>query len=269
MTYTPTTWADGQVLTAIRLNSLEQAMGESSWNPNPLYGRKWAVCGDSFTNGDFTTGVAPVIESGPYQGKPATYGWLIGNRNNMSIQHLALGGRTLAVPKDNSFTNCFGLIYQLIAEDADYCTLYFGINDSHHRSGSTGSDGEDQTGVIPLGEDTDKTVNTFTGAWNVILPWLLTNRPTTHVGILVSNGCETDDYRTVTIRAADRWGIPYLDLNGDQRCPMMIRSTNPAHSDQAKQIAMTKWRVSNTNTHPNKAAHEYESRFIETWLATI
>lgn len=267
MTYEPHEWRDGDVLDAAGLNRLEQATA----HPLPLTGRKWTVCGDSFTNGNFTgaTG-ATTIRSGVYAGKPATYGWLIGSRNNMIIQHLAAGGRTLATPADGSFSNCFSKdIYQTVAEDADYATLYFGINDSHHRPGSTGSDGEDQSGVIPIGTDSDTTASTFCGAWNVVLEWLLTNRPDTHVGVLVSNGCETDDYRTATIRACERWGVPYLDLNGDARCPMMNRSTNATHSQQARDLRTTRWRVSETNMHPNAAAHEYESRFIEAWLATI
>ena len=245
---------------------------------NILYSKKWAVCGDSFSNGDFT-GLTDnnTITNGIYAGKNKVYGYLIGNRNNMVIQHMALGGRTLATPADLSFTNSFSYIqnqtansnYTQIDEDADYATFYFGINDSHHRPGATGSDGEDQTGIIEVGTIDDNSNTTFYGAWNVMLEWLLVNRPFTKLGIIVSNGCETDEYRVATISIAKKWGIPYIDLNGDERTPMMLRSTNPNISSSAKAARLNSQRVSETNTHPNTKAHEYESTFIENFLRSL
>lgn len=57
------------------------------------------------------------------------------------------------------------------------------------------------------------------------MEYLIAHHPYAHIGILVSNGCETDDYRLATIEVAKKWGIPYIDLNGDERTPMMHRST--------------------------------------------
>lgn len=243
---------------------------EASGCGGPLRGRKWAVCGDSFTAGNFSGSSAPVIESGRYQGHVATYPWLIASRANMEIQDLALGGRTLATPADGSFSNCFSDgIYRTIAEDADIVTLYFGINDSHHRPGASGSDGEDVSGIIKLGTIDDADATTFYGAWNVVVPWILENRPDAHLGIIASNGCETDDYRLATIAIARKWGVPCLDLNGDERTPMMLRSTNPDISSEAKDIALAKWRVGESNQHPNAAAHAFESTVIEHFLRTL
>lgn len=243
---------------------------EASGCWDPLRGRKWAVCGDSFTAGSFSGSSAPVIESGRYQGHVATYPWLIASRANMEIQDLALGGRTLATPADGSFSNCFSDgIYRTIAEDADIVTLYFGINDSHHRPRASGSDGEDVSGIIELGTIDDADASTFYGAWNVVVPWILENRPDAHLGIIASNGCETDDYRLATIAIARKWGVPCLDLNGDERTPMMLRSTNPDISSKAKDIALKKWRVGESNQHPNAAAHAFESTVIEHFLRTL
>ena len=243
---------------------------EASGCWDPLRGRKWAVCGDSFTAGSFSGSSAPVIESGRYQGHVATYPWLIASRANMEIQDLALGGRTLATPADGSFSNCFSDgIYRTIAEDADIVTLYFGINDSHHRPRASGSDGEDVSGIIELGTIDDADASTFYGAWNVVVPWILENRPDAHLGIIASNGCETDDYRLATIAIARKWGVPCLDLNGDERTPMMLRSTNPDISSEAKDIALAKWRVGESNQHPNAAAHAFESTVIEHFLRTL
>lgn len=245
---------------------------------NILEGKKWAVCGDSFSNGDFTGSTEDnTISDGLYAGKNKVYGYLIGNRNNMIIQHMALGGRTLATPSDLSFTNAFSYIenqtensnYTQIAEDADYATFYFGINDSHHRQGSTSSDGEDQTGIIEIGTIDDNTNTTFYGAWNVMLEWLVNNRPFTKLGIIVSNGCETDDYRLATINIAKKWGVPYIDLNGDERTPIMLRSTNPDIVSSVKTAKLNAQRVAEGNNHPNAKAHEYESTFIENFLRSL
>ena len=244
--------------------------GKQGNNWDPLRGRKWAVCGDSFTAGNFSGSSTPVIESGSYKGHVATYPWLIASRADMKIQDLAAGGRTLATPADGSFSNCFSdRIYQTIAEDADIVTLYFGINDSHHRPGASGSDGEDVSGTIKLGTINDADTTTFYGAWNVVVSWILENRPGAHLGIIVSNGCETDDYRLATIAIARKWGVPYLDLNGDERTPMMLRSTNPDISSKAKDIALKKWRVGESNQHPNALAHAFESTVIEHFLRTL
>lgn len=240
---------------------------------NILSGKKWAVCGDSFTNGDFKGAPdgEPLFTDGAFAGARKTYGNLIAARNGMTVQHLAVGGMTMATPSDAEFTNTFsGGLYRTIDADADYITLCFGINDSHHRPKSTGDDGEVKVGVIELGSIDDTQIDTFYGAWNVVMDFLLTHHPYAHIGILVSNGCETDDYRKAEIAIARKWGVPYLDLNGDERTPVMGRSTNEAVSRTVREFRTRMFAVDPPrNTHPNAKAHEYESRFIESWLRTL
>ena len=244
-----------------------------------LFGKKWAVFGDSFTNGGYNPNdgfdeSVYKFQSGKYAGNNITYPYIIAERNSMTVVPLFSGGKTLANPADGTFTNSITnpsspTYYQTVPEDVDYITIYLGINDSHHESGSSGTDGEDTTGVIPLGSIDDTNTSTFCGAWNVVIPWLMLNRPNSHIGIIVSNGCDRGEYRTATIAAAKKWGIPYLDLNGDERCPAMIRTQNPDISGEAKEILRQKWRVSETNTHPNTAAQYYQSSFIENWLMSL
>ena len=238
---------------------------------NILYGKKWAVCGDSFTDGDFKGGEEPRFTEGPFQGKKKTYGYLIADRNRMRVQHLAQGGMTMATPTDEEFTNTFSSgIYRKIDPDVDYITLYFGINDSHHRPKSTGDDGEIKRGTIHLGTIEDTGIETFYGAWNTVLRYLIHNHPFAHIGILISNGCETDDYRQAEIRLARKWGVPFLDLNGDERCPVMGRSTNEEINEEVRRFRTEMFAVDPPrNTHPNARAHEYESQFIESWLRPL
>ena len=216
-----------------------------------------------------------VIGEGKYADKRVVYPYLIGNRNDMDIVSFFLGGRTLAYPADpDTFTNsltCPNVAwnYQNIPADADYITIDLGINDSHHEPDSEGDDGEETTGAIPLGTISDNTINTYYGAWNVVLTWLMTNRPFAHIGIIVSNGCDREAYRTAQIEIAQKYGVPYIDMNGDSRTPVMIRSKNPNIDSAVKTIINEKQRVSSSNMHPNDNAHIYESYFIENFLRSL
>ncbi len=240
---------------------------------NILKGKKWAACGDSFTNGDFKglAGLPPIFEDGPYEGLYRTYDRLIASRNQMKLQHLAVGGMTIATPSDEEFSNTFTSgLYRQIDPDVDYITLYFGINDSHHRPKAVADDGEKKKGIIHLGSINDTKTDTFYGAWNTVCEYLITHFPYAHLGIIVSNGCETDDYRQAEIAIARKWGIPYIDLNGDERTPCMGRSTNPAIDQSVRDLRTRMFAVAYpSNTHPNAKAHEYESCFLEEWLRSI
>lgn len=253
-------------LSAKNAENARQSMGVAK---DVLYGKKWAVAGDSFTSGGWSSGTEPTIEDGRYKGEVAVYPYLIANRNNMIIDKHFKGGRTLAQPASGNFSNSFINDYQNVASNADYLTIYLGINDSHHRPDATGSDGEDTTGEIPLGEITDNVSSSFYGAWNVILSWLIENRPNLKIGIIVSNGCETDDYRTATIAIANKYGIPYIDLNGDRFTPCMIRSTNTDVASAVKTQRNANWVIANNNAHPNEACHKFEATIIENFLRSL
>ncbi len=244
-------------------------VGGSAGKDDILAGKKWAFCGDSFTNGSFTDYAGSdttIAEPGPYQGYASVYGYIVANRCGMVAQKVAANGETLSIGANsnivNAFTNPSGANnFTMIDSDVDYITIYYGINDSHRR--------ESETEPIAIGTINDEDATTFYGAWNVALGYLITNHPQAKIGIIVSNGCETDDYRVATIAAANKWGIPYIDLNGDERTPMMLRSTNQNVTAEAKAARLAAWRVSSTNTHPNPAAHRYESTFIEHFLRSL
>ena len=262
---------DGIIEVAQKANkALEEVKALQPSNSNILHGKKWAYCGDSFSAGGYSSSEITDEDKMPsdskFAGKNKVYGYIIADRNNMTIQDFAAGGRTMATPADGSFTNCFSLLYKNIDPDVDYITTYFGINDSHHAPGGSAGDGEDNTGEIPIGTIDDDTINTFCGAYNVVLEYLLQNYPFAHIGIIVSNGCDTPEYAEKTIQIAKKWGIPYIDLN---EAPVMIRSQSSTVSETAKNIVNLKQRVSSTNMHPNTKAHEYESTFIENFLRSL
>ena len=240
---------------------------------DPLDGKKWAVCGDSFTNG----ATSSTFSVGKYAGMRKVYPYYIGNRTGIEVLSFFGGGRTLAFPAEpGDFVNSLtcpsqSFYYQNIPSDVDYITIYLGINDEHHSSASSGGDGEDNTGIIPIGTVDDNTTATYLGAWNVVLTWLITNRPSAHIGIIVTNGiANKDQYRQGQIAIAEKYGIPYIDLNGDARTPAMIRTSNPDIASAVKTALINKWAVDpSNNTHPNDAAHEFESTCIENFLRSL
>ena len=259
---------------------IEQISG--MFNPalgNVLYGKTWYACGDSFTDytdSTYTTSEYPhMVED--YGDKCKTYPFIIGLRNAMKVHNISASGQTLATPSDGSFNNCFSndgltMNYKYIPSDADYITIMLGINDSGHISGSgTTQDGKDASGVIPIGTINDTDNSTFYGAWNVVLKYLIENHPFAHIGIIVSNGSSKEHVKA-TIECAKKWGIAYLNMDGDYQVPLMHRvNTRDETCDEVKNIRKNQFSidVSGGNTHPNYKAHEYESYFIENFLRSI
>lgn len=223
---------------------------------NILYEKKWVACGDSFTHGDFTNSLTNnfVLTNGKYAGQYKVYPFFIGNRNNMEVINIAQNGMTMAVKPGG---NCFAdTLYTQIDADADYITLYFGINDDPLHNN------------IPLGTIDDDVNTTFYGAWNIVLEYLITNHPLAKIGIIITNGA-TINYANAEIALAEKWGIPYLNMSTGVLVPTMLR-TNKELPASVITTRLNAFAVNpDNNAHPNEKAHEYESTFIETWLRTL
>ena len=139
--------------------------------------------------------------------------------------------------------------------DADYITLYFGINDEHQDA--------------PIGTIDDNTNETFYGAWNVVMEYLITNHPFAKIGIIITNGAN-NDYANAEIAIAKKWGVPYLDINGGYQVPLMLRTHGKSEVCQtAKDLRLSQQRAAVDDEHPNAQAHEYASTFIENFLRTL
>lgn len=258
-----------------RLDAMQEDI-EKLQKSNPLWGKKYVACGDSFTQGDFNdwqdeNGLmkreSPVLWDFDLQ-MFKTYPWQIAKRNNMTIINEALCGSTVALSKEYlngektiNNRNPFSLErYKKIPEDTDYCTIWFGINDST---------------ATYLGTIEDKDNTTFYGAWNVVLEWLLENRPKMKLGIIVT-ASGLPEWREATRQVARRWGIPYLDMMGDPQVPTTHCGKEPQLGlcERAKELRGLKgmdtiWRVSANNGHPSLWAHEYQSYFIEDFLRRL
>ena len=249
-------------------NTQKKTVQNIAYNQNVLYGKKWVVVGDSFTNGDES--YDDHISEGIYKGKRALYHYLIGNRNIMDIVHFAEGGRVMTCPSDIQYHNSFSDVdspnnyTDIPSLNPDYITIWLGINDSKTESG------EVPIGTITLGTIDDDTVNTFYGAWNVVLRYLITNCPYAHIGVIVSNGCTGTNFPNAIKEVCRKWGIAYLDINGDYSVPLMHRVNGKSEvCEEAQNLRKSAFLVSNTNGHPNAHAQAYQSTFIENWLRSI
>ena len=257
------------------LDSEKSAMQEnleSLQKGNILWGKKWVACGDSFTEGDFSG----YTDANGLSGKQSpelydsikkmykTYPWWIGERNHMTVINEAKCGTIMSLdksyvedPENVAITtrNPFSLNrYKAIPDDADYITLWFGINDSSHTN---------------LGTIEDTTNETFYGAWNVVLPYLIEHYPLAKIGIIITNRGNAD-YRKALREVALKWGIPYLDMMGDPQVPVLMYRENELALDKtAGDLRYNTFRVSASNGHPNLKAHEYQSTFIENFLRSL
>ena len=177
----------------------------------------------------------------------------------MTIINEAVNGSTLTHidGRDTAFSDTR---YQQIPADADYITIKIGINDdSSHRN-------------VPIGTIDDATTDTFYGAWNVVLDYLIQHHPQAKIGIIVTNGSNLTIVNA-TIAVAKKWGIAYLNEATDENCSFIFRSNRSDVASSVKTFRDNYWHVSNVsgslNYHPNAKAHEYESTVVEAWLRTL
>lgn len=235
---------------------LTDKMREEIQGVTVLTGKKLVACGDSFTQ--YTNAQFP---SGIYAGENKTYPYLIGLRNNMTVENIAVSGSTLAV-NSGTQTKFSDTLYTTIPNDADYIIIKYGINDSHQN--------------IPIGTIDDNVNTTFYGAWNIVLSYIIQNHPLAKIGIIVSNGLDYSAsapdgsyYAKATKDIAKKYGIPTLNEWDDPNVPLLNRTGRTDVADSVRTIRNETFRVSPTNTHENWQAQEYESTFVEDFLKSL
>ena len=243
---------------------------ETEDKSNILYGKKLVVCGDSFTQGDFTGFVdenglsgtdSPVIFD-PKRQVYKTYPWWIAERNDMELINEALCGSTMALSRAYledpgnvamDFRHPFALErYKKVPLDADYILLQFGLNDASNTN---------------LGSIDDETIETFYGAFNVVLEYFLTHIPYAKIGTVVSNSGLKAEYRQAIIDVSRKWGVPCLDLHSDEGSQATLKKGGMC--EKAVELRNKVYRVSEKNHHPNLKAHELISSVYEAFLRRI
>lgn len=228
------------------------AMLEAS---NPLWGKHYHACGDSYTAG------AGVTEFDKATGEPLTANFLVAKYNNMKYTKDAISG--------SDMTNVSGAQspfsvdrYLNIPEDTEYLTLQFGLNE-------TAIADEPST----LGTSADSTNATMWGAYNTVFEWILTNRPNAKVGVIISDGWMTKAYADALIEICKFWGVPWLDLGGDPQVSLNVNGRRDGSGitlgDTAKSLRNNQFRISNSNAHPNAAANRWRYTALQEFLRRL
>ena len=222
-----------------------------------LSNKVWVACGDSFTEGveDY------IFEDQPYKGKKKAYPFYIGRRNKqLTVINEAKSGSTISETSNKNLSFSYER-YKNIRKDADYITLWFGINDSY---------------AVEIGTIEDNTTATYYGAWNVVLSYLIENHPGAKIGIVISNAMKSSvakEFALATINVAKKFGIPYLDLLSDDNIPYFLHQRGGTKENTVSSIVKNMrnnyYAVSIGNEHPNYKAHLFESTIIENWLRSL
>ena len=153
--------------------------------------------------------------------------------------------------------------YKHIPEDADYITLMFGLNESNfcEKDSTKGTIGS-----------TDNT--TVWGAWDTVLEWILTNRPKARVGIIIPDAWLSQSYAKTLIDIANYWGVPYLDLGGDPKVPLMNGGRRSGSgvtcSEKAAELRNRQhYQSYPDDAHPNYDGHVWRSTVIEDFIRSL
>lgn len=243
---------------------LSEMMSDVQPAGNYLAGKKYVACGDSFTEGDFTNYVdangKSAKNSDAYDNDMKmykTYPYWIAKRNSMTLVNEAKCG--------SDFTNISGASnpfsasrYTAIPKDADYITIMFGLNET--------AIGDDSS---LIGTSSDTTNATLWGAYNVVFEYLITNMPFAKIGVIIPDAWMTTNYSNAVKEICKHWGIPYLDLKGDDSVPMLIGGRYNTVSSKAKSLRNSAFQVSSSDSHPNLEAHKYRSTIIENFIRSL
>ena len=221
-----------------------------------LTGKVWYACGDSSTEGDFSSIDAPRFEEGMYIGQLKVYPFFIGNRTGMSVYNIAKCGGTITEINDQPDRYQFSKDgnYNFVPKTADIITIWFGANDMWQS--------------VPIGNVDSNDSKTFFGAWNKVLNYYVDNYPNTKLGIICGFWIKKE-YAEAILTIAAKYGIPCLNMYNDPNVPITIGSQRPDVNEDIKIARNNQWAVSETNSHPSSEYHEIESYFIEEWLKLL
>ena len=191
---------------SIEVSHVEDSLPSKS---NILYGKTLVTCGDSITWG------AEIGEEGIVQNPSIavhlrsgngferqivdvrkTYGFQIAERNNMVFYNDGISGSTIEdIPDKRGFSKENGR-YTTLPEHIDYLTIFFGWNDNAYGT---------------LGTIDDNTNQTYFGAFNIVLPYLIDKYPLAKICLIVPYGTTTQ-MRQAVRDLATKWGVAFFDM---------------------------------------------------------
>lgn len=235
---------------------------------NILHGKVLCCCGDSITYGADMTGdelVTPTIESYQYSpytkqwslwetNEPAAYGYQIAARNGMTFYNGGVSGACVQGSGGTSTVPGFSVVdgeYTLLPDNIDYLTLFFGWNDTAFGS---------------LGTINDTTNDSYYGAYNVVLPYLINKYPYTKIALIVPFGTDVG-HRQAIRDLANKWGLACFDMM--QGGTPLYYNKEPDVDVDADIVTANRTKFQANGAHPNYHGHYQIGTMLEAFLRGI
>ncbi len=237
-------------------------------NQNCLYGKTLVCCGDSITQGiEIELGENgfddnPKIDVYRWAGTSDTdgswvkqtssvrraYGYQIASRNGMIFYNGGISGSTIqGIIGKHGFSLENGR-YTKLPEQIDYLTIFFGWNDNAYGS---------------LGTITDTTNDTYYGAYNVVLPYLIEKYPYTKICLIVPFGA-TSGHRNAIRQLANKYGLGCFDMYGAGTPLYYGKETEVGVNSDIVTANRAKFQAN--GAHPNSRGHKQIADMLENFL---
>ena len=256
---------------------------------SPLEGLYLVTAGDSITIGH---GIED-SESMTDDERP-TYGKLASDFYGTRYHNIGMSGRTMADIKVDGVTrNGFAVDrYQLVPDDTDILTIWFGWNDCAHGANSmrdnyclseygnlysactaeqqAEADTHDwETAFVGNINSTDKT--TWAGAWNFTLEYFTVTKPIEHLGVIIPFlplGSFAVSMREMLINICKNYGVSYIDSANPNEIPT-IAYCDSSRTTNYKNYLAYRTKYTADTLHPNRAGYKRIARGYIPWVATI
>ncbi|MGF7046400.1 lysophospholipase L1-like esterase [Paenibacillus sp. DS2015] len=213
----------------------KQYVKELALETNKLGGKTWSAIGDSIGTNQLTTKIY-------HEYIKEAYGML-------AVNNFSVAGSTVAKYDSADAHQSMALRYTSVV-DADIITVFGGTNDAASY-GPT---------YVPIGTMADRTVDTFYGAYHVLLMGLLTKFPTRKIGVFTPIQ-RTGKYELLLpfVQAikevAAFYSIPCLDLFNSGGLPADFPAFKTAYIPDG--------------THPNAEGHRLLAAKIGSFIASL
>jgi len=256
---------------------------------SPLKGLYLVTAGDSITIGH---GIED-SESMADDERP-TYGKLAADYYGTRYHNIGMSGRTMADIKVDGVTrNGFAVDrYQLVPDDTDILTIWFGWNDCAHGANSMRdnyclaeysnlysactteqkeeADTHDwETAFVGTISSTDKT--TWAGAWNFVLEYFTVTKPIEHLGVIIPFlplGNFAVSMREMLINICKNYGVAYVDSANPNEIPTVAYCDSSRTTNYKNYLAYRTKYTADT-LHPNRAGYQRIARGYIPWVARI
>jgi len=284
-----TRWQNVSPIVEKQVKQLVDEAIPSNIQRSPLEGLYLVTAGDSITIGH---GIED-SESMTDDERP-TYGKLAADYYGTRYHNIGMSGRTMADIKVNGVTrNGFAVDrYQLVPENTDILTIWFGWNDCAHGANSmrdnyclaeydnlysactaeqqAEADTHDwETAFVGAINSTDKT--TWAGAWNFVLEYFTVTKPIEHLGVIIPFlplGSFATSMREMLINICKNYGVSYIDAANPNEIPTVAYCDSSRSTNYTNYLAYRTKYTADT-LHPNKAGYKRIARGYIPWIATI